>query len=199
LETAHNTKDTMIITVLSTKGGVGKTTSAIHIAYHLSSNAQTMLWDTDPNPTATFWSKRMPFQLTQDIPESFPTHLVIDTQPHVDTESQKQLEQDSDLLVLPTFPSQGNLAGLYRLIDTLEPGTNYKVLLNKCLGRAPGWESEARKLLEGDGIPVFKDFISDHIAIDHAMDQGFPLAKINDRGAKKANRQFKAVVNEILS
>jgi len=83
----------MIVSIVSIKGGIGKTTTAIHVAYHLSSNAQTMLWDTDPNPTATFWAQRMPFQVVQDIPESFPTHLVIDTQPHVDGESLKQLER----------------------------------------------------------------------------------------------------------
>jgi chromosome partitioning protein len=189
----------MIISIVSMKGGIGKTTAAIHIAYHLSSNAQTMLWDTDPNPTATFWSQRMPFQVVQDIPESFPTHLVIDTQPHVDTESLKQLERDSDIVILPTFPSKGNLAGLYRLIETLDQNTNYKVLLNKCAGNAPGWEREARELLKSDGIPVFEQFISDHIAVDRSMDWGLPLAKINGREASKVNRQFKTVVKELLS
>jgi len=181
------------------KGGIGKTTTAIHVAYHLSTNAQTTLWDTDPNPVATFWAQRMPFQVTQDIPESLPSHLVIDTQPHIGSESLKQLERDSDLLILPTFPSKGNLAGLYNLISTLEPDTNYKVLLNKCPGNSPGWESEARELLEGDGIPVFEQFISDHIAVDRSMDRGLPLAKINGREASKVNRQFKSVVKELLS
>jgi len=189
----------MIISTISMKGGIGKTTSAIHIAYHLSTNAQTMLWDTDPNPVATFWSQSMPFQVVQELPESLPSHLVIDTQPAIGSESLKQLERDSDLLILPTFPSKGNLAGLFNLISTLEPETNYKVLLNKCPGNATGWESEARELLESEGVPMFKDFISDHIAVDKAMDRGLPLAKIYGRNAAKVNRQFKAVVNELLS
>jgi cellulose biosynthesis protein BcsQ len=88
---------------------------------------------------------------------------------------------------------------LYRLIETLDQNTNYKVLLNKCAGNSPGWESEARELLEGDGIPVFEQFISDHIAVDRAMDRGLPLAKINGREASKVNRQFKTVVKELLS
>jgi len=189
----------MIISTVSMKGGIGKTTSAIHVAYHLATNGQTMLWDTDPNPVATFWAQRMPFQVVQDLPESLPSHLVIDTQPAINSESLKKLESDSDLLILPTFPSQGNLAGLLNLISTLEPETNYRVLLNKCPGNAPGWESNAREILEGEGIPVFKNFISDHIAVDHSMDQGLPLKRIQGRGAAKANRQFKAVVSEILS
>ena len=189
----------MIISTISMKGGIGKTTCAIHVAYHLSTTAQTIVWDTDPNPVATFWSQSMPFQVTQGFPESLPTHLVIDTQPHIGSETLKQLERDSDLLILPTFPSKGNLAGLYNLISTLEPETNYKVLLNKCPGNSPNWESDAREILEGDGFPVFEQAISDHIAVDWSMDTGKPLAKINTREAKKVNRQFKAVVKELLS
>src|SRR5690349_3140324 len=48
----------MIITLLSAKGGVGKSTSAIHIATYLQSLAPTLLVDGDGIRSATKWSQR---------------------------------------------------------------------------------------------------------------------------------------------
>ncbi len=45
----------MIVTVAGFKGGVGKTTSAIHLATYLNQNASTLLVDGDPNRSATTW------------------------------------------------------------------------------------------------------------------------------------------------
>ncbi|WP_339389353.1 ParA family protein [Picosynechococcus sp. OG1] len=47
-----------IITVTGYKGGVGKSTSAIHIAAYLARNQKTILIDGDPNRTALNWSQR---------------------------------------------------------------------------------------------------------------------------------------------
>ena len=47
----------MILTVASFKGGVGKTTSAIHFAAYLQQQAPTLLIDGDPNRSATTWAR----------------------------------------------------------------------------------------------------------------------------------------------
>jgi len=59
----------MIVTVTSYKGGVGKTTTAIHLAAYLQRLAPTLLVDGDGIRSATKWGQRgngqgLPFKVT---------------------------------------------------------------------------------------------------------------------------------------
>jgi chromosome partitioning protein len=47
----------MIITITALKGGVGKTTTAIHLAAYLETNLPTLLVDVDKNRSALVWSR----------------------------------------------------------------------------------------------------------------------------------------------
>lgn len=49
----------MIITVASFKGGVGKTTSAVHLAAYFQQDKPTLLIDGDPNRRVTGCSARL--------------------------------------------------------------------------------------------------------------------------------------------
>ena len=62
----------MIITVTSYKGGVGKTTTAIHLAAYLQTLAPTLLVDGDAIRSATKWNLRsegkgLPFKVIKSL------------------------------------------------------------------------------------------------------------------------------------
>ena len=46
----------MIFAVVNTKGGVGKTTTAVHLAAMLARQANTLLIDGDPQASAASWA-----------------------------------------------------------------------------------------------------------------------------------------------
>src|SRR4051794_33204905 len=76
----------MIITIVSFKGGVGKTTTAMHLAAYFQQSGKTVLLDGDLNRSATAWASRGDGKLSFDIVDeqlSFTAdgyrHFVIDT------------------------------------------------------------------------------------------------------------------------
>ena len=62
---------THYIGILNSKGGVGKTTTAIHLAQALAATYTVELWDADPQGSATDWAytteehgQSLPFPVT---------------------------------------------------------------------------------------------------------------------------------------
>src|ERR1700676_3201131 len=103
----------MIVTVTSYKGGVGKTTSAIHIAAYLQRLAPTLLVDGDAIRSATKWSRRgtgngLPFKIVSHAEMVTHIrdyqHIVIDTEGNPSDEDFKDLAANCDFLVIPAVP-----------------------------------------------------------------------------------------------
>jgi hypothetical protein len=75
----------LLVTVAGFKGGVGKTTSAVHIACYFAKKGETLLVDGDPNRSATGWNKRgnLPFKVVDLVQAALYSpkyeHIVIDT------------------------------------------------------------------------------------------------------------------------
>src|SRR5262249_1318465 len=102
----------MIITVASYKGGVGKTTTAVHLAAYLQTLAPTLLLDGDDTRNATAWCKRgkgFDFKVADEVQAArfardF-THTVIDTGQRPKQVDLKVLSEGCDLLVVPAVPA----------------------------------------------------------------------------------------------
>lgn len=104
----------MIITITSFKGGVAKTTTAVHLACYLQNRnkkkEQVLLIDGDPNRSCLAWSKRgqLPVKV---IDEKAATrhiknyeHIIIDTPARPQSEELEALAEGCDILLLPTTP-----------------------------------------------------------------------------------------------
>jgi chromosome partitioning protein len=115
----------MIITVASFKGGVGKTTTAVHIAAYLQADAPTLLIDGDPNRSASRWNRRggLPFKVVDErqaarYARNF-AHTVIDTQARPSREDLEALVDGCDLLIIPTTPDALSLDALMQTVEAL--------------------------------------------------------------------------------
>ena len=117
----------MIITVASYKGGVGKTTTAVHFAAYLQTLAPTLLLDGDITKNATAWSQRgsgFPFRVAgidqaAKLARDF-KHIVIDTGQRPSVDELKAAAEGCDLLIVPAVPSALDTDGLGQTIRALQ-------------------------------------------------------------------------------
>ncbi|WP_448597685.1 ParA family protein [Thermoleptolyngbya sp.] len=196
----------MIITVASFKGGVGKTTAAIHLAAFLQTQGETLLIDADPNRSATGWAKRgsLPYEVIDEwrSPQRVRnfSHVVIDTQARPVQRDLELLTDGCDLLILPTTP---DLLAMDALVLTLEClhtiGANrYRIMLN-IIPPKPSRDGETvRSLLQESGMPVFAAGVRRLAAFQKAARAGVPVYEVKDPRAADGWQDYVAVGQEML-
>jgi chromosome partitioning protein len=196
----------VILTVASFKGGVGKTTSAVHLAAYLQEKAPTLLIDGDPNRSASAWTQRgeLPFKVVDERQAARYArqydHIVIDTEAHPNDQDLRALADGCDLLVIPTTPDALSLDALMLTVNALQNigAESYRILLTIIPPRPSRDGEEARSLLEGRGLPVFKTEIHRLVAFQKAALAGVPVYKVGDPRAEQAWEYYRRVGEEIL-
>jgi len=196
----------MIVTVASFKGGVGKTTSAVHIAALLQESGPTLLIDGDPNRSATGWARRgkMPFKVVDERQAARHVrdfeHVVIDTQARPSREDLEALCDGCDLLVLPSTPDALSLDALLMTVEALKGlGTErYRILLTMIPPRPSHDGEDARSTLREAGLPVFEAMIRRLVAFQKAALAGVPVAQAADPRARPAWDEYRALGREML-
>ena len=195
----------MIITIASYKGGVGKTTTSVHLAAILQKKAPTLLVDGDPNRSATGWLKRgsLPFKVIDErllarYARDY-QNMVIDTEARPSEEDMATLVEGCDLLILPTTPDVLALEALQLTIENLKSigAESYKVLLTIVPPKPSRDGDEAREMLKKGKVPVFKSQISRLVAFQKAALEGVPVNLAKDARAEKGWREYLAVAREI--
>jgi len=197
----------MILTVASFKGGVGKTTTAVHLAAYLQEKAPTLVIDGDPNRSASGWARRgdLPFKVVDERQAARYVrdfeHCVIDTEARPEEDDLRALTDGCDLLIIPTTPDALALDALMLTVRVLEKlgARRYSILLSIIPPKPSRDGEEARTTLEASGLPLLSIGIRRLVAFQKAALSGVPVYKVNDPRAQAGWEDYLRVGKEILA
>lgn len=193
-----------IITITGYKGGIGKSTTAFHVAAYFSDIGKTVLVDGDPNRTAVKWAGRssepLPFTVVDQRQAmrlaSEAEYLIIDTPARPNSDDLKELAKGCELLILPTSPDVVSLEPMLETARDLE-NAKYRALIT-LVPPHPSKEGELmRDELRQEGIPVFETMIRRTVGFAKAALAGRPIRDIEDTRTRAAWEDYKALGDEI--
>lgn len=197
-----------VVCVVSTKGGVGKTVTAIHLAAYFTSFGKTLLVDGDATRSATLWSKpgKLPFKviperrLSMELSETRYDFLVVDTEANPTDTDLSELATGCHLAVIPSNP---DALGLHSVLQTAErlqrvaPKTPFKVLLTIIPPKPNKDGEEAADFLDEHKLPRFHATVRRLVAFQRAVMQGITVDRV-DR-TNLGWRDYENVGSEILT
>lgn len=199
----------LVISVASLKGGVGKTTTAIHIAAHLALAGQrVLLADGDRIRTATAWARggHLPYPvlpitaLARGVSQY--DAVVMDTEGGVENGKLVEYAQSSDLIVLPTSPDINGLDGASQTAEVLRaggvPASQSAALITMVRPRGMK-DIQARKGLAEMGLPVLNASVRISEAFRDASNAAVLVRDLKTDMAQRCWKDYEAVTLELLS
>ena len=197
-----SSSDLKIIVCTSFKGGVTKSTTAIHLSVFLSDHGKVLLIDGDPNRTAIAWAERgkLPFDVV-DERGSFKVignydFAIFDTPARPDSSDMLELAKGCDLLVLPTLPDVVSLDPTLQTANSLSD-FKYRVLIAIVPSRPNTDGLKMQAELKAAEVPVFDVLIRKSIGISKAALEGVSARDLKGRD-RNVWDDYERLGNEVL-
>ncbi len=208
--------DSNIVSFLSPKGGVGKSTLSIHAAMELSKHGRTMLVDTDPQGTAREWlsvrEKECPFMVVgADKKGMLPTVLkqahqdydwiVIDGAGRLEGIS-AEIVRHSDMIVIPTQPSgpdiwaADDLVELIRQRQEITDGQPFAAFQVNGVKKGTVIGREINKIIEEMEVPQFSGVVAHRTVFATSISSGLTAQEIEPAGP--GAREIAYMVKQIM-
>jgi chromosome partitioning protein len=195
------------LTVVGFKGGIAKSTTAVHLAAYLSQKGTVLLVDGDDNRSVTSWARKatLPFEVVDErvaprkVKENNYQYVVVDTQARPNQDDLEALAEASDFLIVPTTPDYLSLDALRQTTNALRSlGANrFRVLITKVPPPPRRDVDEARSVIESLGLPVFTNHIRRYSAFEDAAAHGVPVYNIKGANAKEGWKDYVAAWQEL--
>lgn len=204
-----------VIAILNQKGGVGKTTIAVHLAAALARKKfKVLLLDADPQGSALDWSAARKDLLAfpvaglpkKSIHKELPAlaadyqFVVIDGPPRVYDVARSAI-MASDLVLVPVQPSPYDVWAAKEIIDLFEEASIYKPGLKKAfvINRKIANTAIGRDVVEALSdypIPVLDHAICQRVPFAESATQGLTVFELDPE--MLASREMMELTDEIL-
>lgn len=205
----------MIISFLNQKGGVGKTTLAVHVAHAFAMKGDSVLLvDADPQGSALDWSdirKGDPIfpviglpkkNLHKEIPAHVAKyeHIMIDCPPRVNELAPSAI-MASDMVIIPVQPSPydvwaaKDIVGLLQSASAYKPNQRWRFVINrKIVNTSIG--RDVVEALSDYNIPVFEASVCQRVIFAESAAHGSTVMETEPNG--QASQEIIALAQEIL-
>ena len=186
-----------VLVIASQKGGVGKSTLAVHLATEAASQGnRVLLLDLDPQGSAMEWANRRgdlppdvsganPAGITKEISRATTEGydlVVIDTAPHAD-HAALQAARAADLVAIPCRPSTFDIAAISATLDLCKLANKQAIVVLNAAPIRSRVIAEAEEAIAEKGGKLCPVIVRQRVAFQHCMIDGRTAAEFEPNGA----------------
>ena len=200
-----------VLAIVSQKGGVGKSTLAVHLATQATAyGTRVLLLDLDPQGSAMEWANRRgdrppdvsgvnPASVGKDVERARAEGyglVVVDTAPHAD-HAALQAARAADLVVIPCRPSTFDIAAISATLDLCRLANKPAVVVLNAAPVRSRVTAEAEEAISDKGGVVSPVVVRQRVAFQHCMIDGRTASEYEPDG--EAAREISRLLADLRS